>query len=58
MVRSVQYNCIFTVSNPMAFAATYRRIAKVDLRIPNHISPDAKDLIIRVRICSCPLSRI
>ncbi|KAF8133910.1 kinase-like protein [Boletus edulis] len=25
--------------------ATYRRIAKVDLRIPSHISPEARDLI-------------
>ena len=58
MVRSIQYDCIFTVSNQMALAATYRRIAKVDLRIPNHVSPDAKDLITRVRISSCPLSRI
>jgi serine/threonine protein kinase len=28
--------------------ATYRRIAKVDLRIPHHVSDQAKDLITRV----------
>jgi len=28
---------------------TYKRIAKVDLRIPNTISPEAKDLIKRVK---------
>lgn len=28
--------------------ATYRRIAKVDLRIPSHVSPDARDLISKV----------
>lgn len=29
--------------------ATYRRIAKVDLKIPPHVSLDARDLIIKVR---------
>jgi hypothetical protein len=29
-------------------AATYRRIAKVDLRIPPHVSPEARDLISKV----------
>ncbi|KAI5989127.1 kinase-like domain-containing protein [Pisolithus albus] len=28
--------------------ATYRRIAKVDLRIPPHVSPDARDLIAKL----------
>ena len=29
-------------------AATYRRIAKVDLRIPAHVSPEARDVISKV----------
>ena len=37
-------------------AATYRRIAKVDLRIPAHVSPEAKDLISKVG--SSPRSRV
>ncbi|KAH0832146.1 kinase-like protein [Lanmaoa asiatica] len=40
----------FMVGNPPfedrnSVNATYRRIAKVDLRIPGHISPEARDLI-------------
>jgi hypothetical protein len=34
-------------------AATYKRIAKVDLRIPPKVSAEARDLITNVR-CSCP----
>ena len=30
------------------YRATYRRIAKVDLRIPDFVSPEAKDLIIKL----------
>ena len=41
-------------------AATYRRIAKVDLRIPSHVSPEARDLISKVgsapRFCVSKLS--
>lgn len=33
------------------FEATYRRIAKVDLKIPSHVSLDAKDLITKVSYC-------
>jgi len=37
--------------------STFRRIAKVQLTIPNHVSEDAKDLICKVRLpslsCSC-----
>lgn len=29
--------------------ATYRRIAKVDLKIPDSVSPEARDLIVKVR---------
>lgn len=29
--------------------ATYRRISKVDLKVPDSVSPEAKDLITRVR---------
>ncbi|KIK98966.1 hypothetical protein PAXRUDRAFT_823249 [Paxillus rubicundulus Ve08.2h10] len=40
----------FMVGNPPfedrnSVNATYRRIAKVDLRIPSHVSPEARDLI-------------
>ena len=28
--------------------ATYKRIAKVDLKIPSKVSPEARDLIIKV----------
>lgn len=34
-------------------AATYRRIAKVDLRIPSHVSPEAGDLISKVDSVPC-----
>lgn len=43
-----QYFCIGMQSKTHLDAATYRRIAKVDLRIPSHISPEAKDLISKV----------
>jgi len=33
----------------MPVSGTFRRIAAVDLRIPSKISPEAKDLIIKVR---------
>ena len=29
-------------------AETYRRIANVDLHVPTHVSPEAKDMIVRV----------
>ena len=32
------------------YKATYKRIAKVDLKFPEYLSPEAKDLITRVRI--------
>ncbi|EGN98148.1 hypothetical protein SERLA73DRAFT_109514 [Serpula lacrymans var. lacrymans S7.3] len=43
----------FMVGNPpfedrSSVNATYRRIAKVDLRIPAHISPEARDLIYKL----------
>ncbi|KAH7920302.1 kinase-like protein [Leucogyrophana mollusca] len=43
----------FMVGNPPfedrnSVNATYRRIAKVDLRIPSHISPEARDLITKL----------
>jgi hypothetical protein len=33
-----------------SFKATYKRIAKVDLRIPDYVSREAKDLITKVCI--------
>lgn len=48
----------FLVGNPpfedlSGHAATYKRIAKVELRIPDFVSADARDLIQKVRIfCS------
>lgn len=44
----------FIVGNPpfedmSGHAATYKRIAKVDLRIPEYVSSEAKDLITKVR---------
>ncbi|KZP26323.1 kinase-like protein [Athelia psychrophila] len=43
----------FLIGNPpfedrSGVNATYRRIAKVDLKIPPHVSPDARDLIIKL----------
>lgn len=32
------------------YRATYKRIARVDLQIPEHVSADARDLITKVRI--------
>lgn len=34
--------------------STFRRIAKVELTIPDHLSDDAKDLIRKVRLCDTP----
>ena len=31
-----------------SYKETYRRIAKVDLHVPDYISPEAKDLIVKV----------
>ena len=43
----------FLVGNPPFVAPntaqTYRRIVKVDLKFPEHISPGARDLISKVR---------
>ncbi|BFZ60408.1 spindle assembly checkpoint kinase [Saitoella coloradoensis] len=43
----------FLVGNPPfedlnGYAATYKRIAKVDLKIPDYVSPEAKDLITKL----------
>jgi len=40
---------------PLDAAATYKRIAKVDLRIPPKVSAEARDLIVNVRSWSGPL---
>jgi hypothetical protein len=34
---------------PLDASATYKRIAKVDLRIPSKVSAEARDLIVNVR---------
>ena len=36
------------VSTALLTAATYKRICKVDLHIPDHVSPEAADVIKRV----------
>ena len=37
-----------------SYKATYRRIAKVDLKVPDYVSPEAKDLITKVNsACYC-----
>ena len=36
--------------------ATYRRISKVDLKVPDSVSPEAKDVITRVRGSAAALS--
>ena len=41
-----------------SFKATYRRIAKVDFRIPEYVSLEAKDLIVKVRRGTHFLKRI
>lgn len=48
--NSVNGQCFCQVMGVNAYldAATYRRIAKVDLRIPSHVSPEARDLISKV----------
>jgi aurora kinase len=45
----------FLVGNPpfeelSGYGATYKRIARVDLKIPDFVSAEAKDLITRVRV--------
>ena len=38
------------------FHGTYRRIAKVDLKVPDYVSPEAKDLIRRVHYSPITIS--
>lgn len=38
----------------MSMSATYRKIAKVDFKIPDTVSKEAADLIRRVRRAICP----
>lgn len=53
----------FIVGNPpfedmSGHAATYKRIAKVDLKIPDYVSTEAKDLITKVSISVSPPWRL
>jgi len=40
----------FKETTKARFEATYRRIAKVDLKVPESVSADAKDMIVRVSL--------
>ena len=38
------------------YRATYKRIARVDLHIPDHVSVEGRDLIQKVLVCACVVS--